>query len=401
MSGAALRTVVIGKQATLLRPGVVAPHELVLDWPNQRHAERNWARNRELLARVIAAGHPIRDVEIAGGRLHGNTGFLARERAQMRDAGLRLDAEGYWRQPARSALLARAPRLLARASAAAAAGERTFAVPEAAPVAMWIVAHVADPDVRAEAAAWHARGASYHDLVRLAARAALALDRGDFTPVYRPKAAAELEPMLALWPHVLALPTTVPLSLADMIGLRALPVHPLGLVAWPTWADGSLLSPSEYLFHDLDHARFKLREDCLAWGVDVPDAYVDGSTLDARSGRHRSLLPVVVDRMGAWPANDVPAQWSRARRLLARVRAARDRATARAAELLLFEVVHEKGLPLARPALAHAFASDAHIVKLWRKHGADFFGVDDPGGEVMNALPAARAMLAAGAAVGP
>ena len=398
---AALRTVVIGKQTTLLRRGVVAPHELVLDWPNQGSAERNWARNRELLGRIIAAGHPIRDVEIAGGRLRGNTGFLARERAQMRDAGLRLDAGGFWRRPPASALLALAPRLLARAAGAAAAGERTFAVPEAAPVAAWIVARVADPDVRAEAAAWRARGARYHDLVRLAARAALALDRGDFTPVYRPKAAAELEPMLALWPHVLAVPTTVPLSPADMIRLRALPVHPLGLVAQPTWADGSFLSPSEYLFHDLDHARFKLREDCLAWGADVSDAYVDGSTLDARSGRHRSILPAVVDRMGARPANDVPAQWLRMQRLLTRVRSARDRATARAAELLLFEVVHEKGLPATRPALAHALAADAHIVKLWRKHAAGFFGVDDPGGEVMHALPAARALLAGGAAVGP
>jgi hypothetical protein len=398
---AALPTVVIGKQTTLLRPGVVAPHELVLDWPNQRHADRNWARNRALLARVIAAGHPIRDVEIAGGRLRGNTGFLARERAQMRDAGLRLDADGFWRRPPPSALLALAPRLLARAASAAAAGERTFAVPEAAPVAAWIATRVADPDVRAEAAAWRARGASYHDLVRLAARAALALDRGDVTPVYRPKAAAELEPMLALWPRVLAVPTTVALSPADMIRLRALPVHPLGLVARPTWADGSLLSPSEYLFHDLDHARFKLREDCLAWGADVPDAYVDGSTLDARSGRHRSILPAVVDRIGAWPANDVPARWTRVQRLLAGVRAARDRATARAAELLLFEVVHEKGLPASRPALAQAFASDAHIVKLWRKHTTGFFGVDDPDSDVMNALSAARALLAGGAAVGP
>jgi hypothetical protein len=295
--------------------------------------------------------------------------------------------------------------LVARASAAAAAGAPTFALPEATPVATWIAARVADPDVRAEATTWRERGARYHDLVRLSARAALALDRGDFTPIYRAKAAAELEPMLALWPHVLAVPTTVALSAADLIRLRAFPVHPLGLVAEPTWADGHFVPPSEYFFHDLDHARFKVREDCLLRELDVADAYQDGSTLDARSGRHRTILPFVTGllpvprRIPPRSAGDTQALSARARHLLAGVRAARDVTTAQAAELLLFEVLHEKGLPLAQPALAHAFASDAHITKLWQKHAISFFGVDDPGRAVLNALPAARALLARGAAV--
>jgi len=396
------RAVVIGKQVTLSHPGVVARDEIVLDWPDQGTVERNWALNSELLTRVIAAGSAIRDVDIAGGVLRSNTGFLARERAQMRAAGLRLDGGGYWRRPVRSALPELAPALIARADAAAAARAQTFALPEAIPVAAWIAARVADPDVRADALAWRERGARYHELVRLAARAALALDRGGgFTPVYGPKAAAELEPMLALWPHVLVVPTTVPLSAVDLIRLRAFPVHPLGLVAGPAWADGHFVPPSEYLFHDVDHARFKLREDCLARGVDVPDAYQDGSTLDARTGRHRTIVPFVADRMRAWPADEARARWTRARRLFACLRAARDVATVRAAELLLFEVLHEKGLPLARPALADAFAGDAHLAKLWRKHETSFFGVDDPGADVINALPAARALLAGAAAVRP
>ena len=238
-----------------------------------------------------------------------------------------------------------------RAREAAGRGDATVAMPEVGEAADWVAGEVPDPVLRAEAAAWCARGARYHDLVRLAARAALALDRGDFTPVYRPKAAAELEPMLALWPRVLAVPTTVPLSPADMIGLRALPVHPLGLVAQPTWADGSFLSPSEYFFHDLDHARFKLREDCLARASTSP---MPTRTDHAR--RPQRTPPVDPARRrrsdGRAAVGRVPAQWTRARALLARVARAADGATAHAAELLLFEVVHEKGLPLARPVLA-------------------------------------------------
>ena len=51
------------------------------------------------------------------------------------------------------------------------------------------------------------------------------------------------------------------------------------------WADGRPCSPAEFFFHDVDHARFKLREDLAARGVTIPDAYVNGTTLDPATGR--------------------------------------------------------------------------------------------------------------------
>ena len=273
----------------------------------------------------------------------------------MRDAGLRLDAGGFWRRPPASALLALAPRLLARAAGAAAAGERTFAVPEAAPVAAWIVARVADPDVRAEAAAWRARGARYHESrAPGGARGAGARPRR-----LHPRVSPQGGRRARTDARAVA---TRPGRAHD--GAAVTGGHRSGCARCPSTRWGWWRSrPGRTA------ASCPRRSICFttsttpasscartAWraGADVSDAYVDGSTLDARSGRHRSILPAVVDRMGARPADDVPAQWLRMQRLLTRVRSARDRATARAAELLLFEVVHEKGLPAARPALAHA-----------------------------------------------
>jgi hypothetical protein len=200
--------------------------------------------------------------------------------------------------------------------------------------------------------------------------------------------------MLSLWPHVLVLPMTTRLSQSDLIRLRAFPVHPLGLVAEPTWADGGLLSPSEYFFHDLDHARFKVREDLLLRGLAVPDAYRDGSTIDSRTGRHRTILPVATDMVAAASLGEIATNHPRARHMLARVRSLRGTAISRAAELLLFEMVHEKSLPLDPSTIARASKDDAHVAKLWRKHSGGFFGVDGPDLEVMNALPAAGAALA-------
>ena len=310
----------------------------------------------------------------------------------MRAAGLKLGADSHWRTRARRSLIDLAPVLLARARAAATTGCRTFAVPEAAPVAAWIAARVADPDLRSQAVVWLTGGTGYHDLIRLCARAALSSDGSTFEPVFRSKVGDELEPMLSLWPHVLVLPTTTGLLQSDLIRLRAFPVHPLGLVAAPTWADGGLLSPSEYFFHDLDHARFKVREDLLLRGLAVPDAYRDGSTINARTGRHRAILPVAAGLVASF--GEVATSQTRARCMLARVRSLRGTAITRAAELLLFEMVHEKSLPLDPSAIARASKNDAHVAKLWRKHSGGFFGVDGPELEVMNALPAAGVALA-------
>lgn len=387
-------TIVVGKRETLCRAGVVGRGEIHLDWPDQGTAERNWALNSALLDRMVAAGCPIRDADVSSGILRNHRGFLARERTRMRAAGLKVGADGHWRKCPRRSLLELAPVLLARARAAAATRCTTFAVPEAAPVAAWIVARVADPDLRSQAVAWLTGGTGYHDLIRLCARAALSLDASTFEPLFRSKAGAELEPLLSLWPHVLVLPTASRLSQSDLIRLRAFPVHPLGLVAEPTWADGGLLSPSEYFFHDLDHARFKVREDLLLKGLAVPDAYRDGSTIDARTGRHRAILPVAAGLVAAASLGEVATSHTRARHMLGRVRSLRETAIARAAELLLFEMVHEKSLPLEPSTIARASKDDAHVAKLWRKHSAGFFGADGPAPEVMNALSSARVALA-------
>lgn len=384
--------VVIGKRETLLRPNGIRPGEAPIDWPDQGTAERNWALNSVLLDRVIAAGGPIRDADIVSGILTAHSGFLARERRQMRAAGLRLGTGAFWQRPTYRSLTDLAPTLIARARAAAASGARTFAVPEAAPVAVWIAAHATDADVRARSVAWLRNGTGYHDFVRMCVRAAFALDPATVSPVFRAKVVDEIEPVLSLWPHVLVMPTTARLSRVDLIRLRAFPLHPLGLVERPTWADGCLLPPSEYLLHDLDHARFKVREDLRLRGISIPDAYRDGSTIDPHTGRHRSILPFARGYVDALAPKDGFTA-------LANIQRTRDQLcalpgpAARAAELLLFEIVHEKSLPLDRRALAGACRDDSHLLKLERKCARGFFGADSPAPEVIAALPSARSAL--------
>ncbi|MFL5349696.1 MAG: hypothetical protein ACJ8AT_33280, partial [Hyalangium sp.] len=105
-------------------------------------------------------------------------------------------------------------RLRRRAEQASAAGQDTFAVPEAAPVLERVALLSPPGPLRTEAQAWPGAGAGYHRLVRLAARAVAAFS-GPGPPgeaVYGPKASGELEPMLRLWPWVLAMPTTIALT---------------------------------------------------------------------------------------------------------------------------------------------------------------------------------------------
>jgi hypothetical protein len=274
-------------------------------------------------------------------------------------------------------------------------GEPTFTIPEASFTVSFIAANSLDADLSAEASEWVSAGASYHGLVRLAARAVAAMDRrcGSFEPIYGPKASAELEPILQLWPRILAIPTTARLSARSLIELRAYPVHPLGVVCEATWADGVLTAPSEYFFHDLDHARFKVREDLVALGSEIPDAYENGSTLDPATGLHRSILPFAFDRLGdeLWQRAD--ARRAAALSLLARADAIADPVVSRAAELLLFEIIHEKSFPLEQAVIERELSLPAHIAKIRRKHETGFFGSADPGGEVIAALQAASAAI--------
>src|SRR5262245_38768376 len=192
-------------------------------------------------------------------------------------------------------------------------------------------------------------GEMYHqERVKSAARRVLE-DQARRPPaelVYVPKASLELEPLLALFPDVLAVPTTAKLSAREMIELRAFPVHPLGLVEDATWGDGRLLSPADYFFHDVDHARFKIREDLLALGIAIPDAYQDGTTIDPRTGQHRTILPAAIGRIGLVLWERSGERLVLAQRLLSRAASLEGPGRAGAAELLLFEIIHEKSFPL-------------------------------------------------------
>jgi hypothetical protein len=285
-------------------------------------------------------------------------------------------------------------RLRRRAEQAAAAEEDTFAIPEAAPVAERLAALMPPGPLRTEAERWLMAGASYHTLVRLAAQAVASFS-GNVPPaeaVYVPKAAGELEPMLRLWPSVLAVPTTLAFAPLDLVALRAFPVHPLGVVSEAAWADGRLCSPAEYFFHDLDHARFKVREDLMVEGIEIPDAYQDGTTLDARTGKHRTILPVAAGRIGA-------TLWERAEPRRALAQALLAIATglggprASAAELLLFEMIYEKSHPLDAAVLARELATDAHVAKIRHKQASGFYGAEAPTAATIAALDEARCAL--------
>lgn len=284
-------------------------------------------------------------------------------------------------------------RLRRRAEQAAALGEPSFAIPEAADVAEFVVS-CASGALRAEAERWLDAGADYHALVRLAARTVqcLARDEPPGAAVYVRKASAELEPMLKLWPAVLAIPTTRAFTPTELVALRAYPVHPLGLVATPTWADGRSCSPAEYFFHDLDHARFKIREDLRFEGIDIPDAYRDGTTMDARTGLHRRILPAAEGRIDSRLWDRARARRGFAERLTAWVSTLEAPAAA-AADLLLFEILYEKSHALEPSVLARELGTELHLEKIRRKLGAGFYGQSAPDAATMAVLDEVRSKM--------
>ena len=282
-----------------------------------------------------------------------------------------------------------------RANDAAVCGAETFEVPEFEKVAEAIAADGRVERARASARRWKAAGASYHELVRLCADYVLELEgvMPACEPVYVPKVKDELEPLLALWPHVLALPTIDELSSRDLLRLRAFPVHPLGVKNAMAWADGRRCSPAEFFFHDLDHARFKVREDLLAMGVAVADAYQDGTTFDPVTGRHRSILPEALGKIG-------PSLWSMAAErglliesMLNSIIALPDPSLAHAAEWLLFQILHEKSFSLDVPVLRRELATSHHVVLLRTKVENGFYDNDRPSPDLMAHLDTARNWL--------
>ncbi len=240
--------------------------------------------------------------------------------------------------------------------------------------------------------AWLADAERYRRLVRLVAEHALALP-GSGEAHYVPKTRHELEPLLALWPHVLLLPTSAPLSIDEMMLARAWPVHGLGVVQAPTWGDGRWLSPAEFFCHDLDHARFKVREDLRARGLAIPDAYVGGTTWDAAAGAHRTFVAAALPHADASGWATARARERRVAAWLAAIAAEPRRELAGAARWLLFELVHEKSLPIDGDVLAAALADDAHVRKLQSKCATGFFGANAPAPAVRAQLMPAREWL--------
>jgi hypothetical protein len=282
-----------------------------------------------------------------------------------------------------------------RANAAAAGGARTFQVPELEPVAAAIAADTRVERARAAALRWKSDGASYHDLIRLCAGYVLDLDAvvPACEPVYVPKARGELEPLLALWPHVVALPTVVDLSSRDLLRLRAFPVHPLGVKNASAWADGRQCSPAEFFFHDVDHARFKIREDLLAMGMSLTDPYLNGTTFDPVTGRHRTILAEALGKVGPPYWASTTERTSLIDGMLNRITELTDQLLADAAEWLLFQILHEKSFPLDVPALRRELATRRHVELLRTKVENGFYERNTPSAGVMAQADAARYWL--------
>jgi hypothetical protein len=221
--------------------------------------------------------------------------------------------------------------------------------------------------------------------------------------VYVPKAGAELGPFLDLAPYIVGVPVWAPVSAALLLLTRAVPVHILGVVREPAWADGQWCSPEEYFYHDLDHARFKIREDLLALGYHCPDAYqpIDGgqtSTLDPHTGQHRVILSNVHDSIEEWGSR----LWKLAKRRLELAQSLitdlatltdRDALLGRTAELLLLEIVHEKSFPMDAAVLHRELANDCHLAKIRRKLASGFYGPDGPDVGIGQRLDDARDWL--------
>ena len=282
-----------------------------------------------------------------------------------------------------------------RAAKATAAGAETFAIPEFEAVAVAIASDHRGERTSLQARRWLDDGASYHDLIRLCSSYVLELEAVVPTsePVYVPKTRDELEPLLALWPHVLALPAINNLSPRELIRLRAFPVHPLGVTGNPVWTDGRQSSPAEFFFHDVDHARFKVREDLLAMGLALPDAYQDGTTFDPVTHRHRSILPDAFGKIGFSLWSLALERCSLVESLFNRMDALPDRSLADAAEWLLLQTLHEKSFPLDVPTLRRELATSRHVELLRTKVENGFYDKTTPPTEVMAQLSTAREWL--------
>ena len=153
------------------------------------------------------------------------------------------------------------------------------------------------------------------------------------------KIASDLEPLLQLWPFAIALPTSQVFTQEDLVLARAFPVHPLGVTHVLTWTDGNLCSPLQFFCHDVDHARYKIREDLISLcGIEIPDAYVDGSTFDKLTGKHRGILSHAVPHLGSQPWLASTARYNFLQQILADIKNIHDPNAAEACRVELINI---------------------------------------------------------------
>ncbi len=202
-----------------------------------------------------------------------------------------------------------------------------------------------------------------------------------------PKVREEFAHLLRLAPAVIVFPSFSPLSAGFFLRTRGTPLFALGLVKSPFYADGNLLSPAEYFYHDVDHIRFMIREDLIFLGVNVPDAYrmmdpdTPSSTFNALTGKHNIILDYVHN--GDFKNllyGPVEKRTGLAAKLLNGIDAIKDQnpTLAKSAELLLFEIMHEKGYPWELTVLSKQLRDQVHIQKLKYKVDSNFFGPSWP-----------------------
>jgi len=270
------------------------------------------------------------------------------------------------------------------------------AMPEFGPVLarMAWIAQVLDPHLSREGWSLLGFGAPYRPVLRFTLAWVQALDalwragNPGLPSVFLAKVLGEFEPMLDLHPEVFVLPTFDTLSRTFLLRIRGVPIHPLGLALAPRFVDGGPRSPLEFFLHDLDHARYKIREDLALQDVRIPDPYYrppgaqEATTLEGPGGhRHRVVLDHAADFLRDRPRRPSMADPG-ARAFIPRLfeaLAALPPASGAAARALLFEIVHEKSLPFRAEVIAREAARPIHAAKLRAKEASGFHGAHPPG----------------------
>jgi hypothetical protein len=185
------------------------------------------------------------------------------------------------------------------------------------------------------------------------------------------KTAGEWAALRTMAPWVRGVVCRGPVSRRFLIAMRAMPVHVLGLMPGRAWADGMECSRAEFFFHDLDHARYKIREDLLALGYECPDVAPETPAILAMA---RKEVRTAGPRL--WEL--APERMRLVRELFGQMDALGDQELAAAAEWLLFEIVHEKSFPLDQAILRRELLHRGHVEKLERKLASGYFVEADP-----------------------